>query len=214
MASSRPAFYSRARSRDQLGTGSSPASTCSTSAARTVSSIDASFTKPACKRSSCASDMASRSTPGGLPWRGLCSQRKRISAARGSVTAFSRKPRSISASVGGSLVRRVARPGFRARARDAGAGVRASYWSARQPVQRSASSGCSLRIFALERVALPTAHRRNVQWIIVRRQLSLDHLLAPAVNPGDPGVGGPIGAVRVIRPDLRQVAATTSFACS
>jgi len=31
---------------------SSPASTCSTSAVRTVSSIDASFTKPACKRPS------------------------------------------------------------------------------------------------------------------------------------------------------------------
>ena len=63
-----------------------------------------------CKRSSCASDMASRSTPGvASGGRTLCSQRRRISAARGSETARSRKPRSISASEGGSLLLRVAR---------------------------------------------------------------------------------------------------------
>jgi hypothetical protein len=74
------------------------------------SSSEASFTKPACKRSSCVSDMASRSTPGvASGGRTLCSHRRRISAARGSVTAFSRKPRSISASLGASRVRRVAR---------------------------------------------------------------------------------------------------------
>ena len=43
--------------------------------------------------------------------RGRCSPRSRISAARGSETARSRKPRSISASEGGSLLLRLARPG-------------------------------------------------------------------------------------------------------
>jgi len=47
--------------------------------------------------------------------RGRCNQRSRISAARGSVTARSRKPRSISASDGGSLSLRVARPVIRMR---------------------------------------------------------------------------------------------------
>jgi hypothetical protein len=94
----------------ELEASSSPASTCSTSAARTVSSIDASRTKPACKRSSCASDMASRSTPGvASRGRTLCSQRSRISAARGSETARSRKPSSICESEGGSRFPRVAR---------------------------------------------------------------------------------------------------------
>ena len=88
---------------------------CSTSAARTVSSIDASLTNPACKRSSCASDMASRSTPGVASGeRTLCSHLSRISAARGSETALSLRPRSISASEGGSRSRRLARcfPGW------------------------------------------------------------------------------------------------------
>ena len=67
-------------------------------------------TKPACKRSSCVSDMPSRSTPGvASGGRALCNQRRRISAARGSDTARSRKPRSMSASEGGSLLLRVAR---------------------------------------------------------------------------------------------------------
>jgi hypothetical protein len=41
--------------------------------------------------------------------RGLCNQRRRISAARGSETALSRRPHSISASLGGLRSRRVAR---------------------------------------------------------------------------------------------------------
>jgi hypothetical protein len=49
-------------------------------------------------------DAATRSSA-----RGRCGQRRRISAARGSETARSRKPRSISASLGGSRLRRVAR---------------------------------------------------------------------------------------------------------
>lgn len=93
----------------ELETGSSPASTWSTSAARTVSSIDASFTKPAGKRSSCASERASRSTREVASGeRALCSQRRRISAARGSETVRSRKPRSISASEGLALTARCA----------------------------------------------------------------------------------------------------------
>ena len=96
----------------ELEARSSP-STCSTSAARTGSSNDASPTKPACKRSSCASDIESRSTPGVTSGgRTLCNHLRRISAARGSETARSRKPLSISASVGGSLLRRDARLPF------------------------------------------------------------------------------------------------------
>jgi hypothetical protein len=90
------------RTRYELETGSSPASTCSTSAARTGSSNDASFTNPACNRSSCTSGMASRATPGVTSGGRLCNRRSRISAARGSETARARKPRSISASEGGS----------------------------------------------------------------------------------------------------------------
>jgi hypothetical protein len=67
-----------------------------------VPSNDASFSKPAYKRSSCSSDSASRSTHPLFASRpGRCNHRRRISAARGSETARSRKPRSISASLGG-----------------------------------------------------------------------------------------------------------------
>jgi hypothetical protein len=53
---------------------------------------------------------ASRSTPGVASGeRTLCSHLSRISAARGSETARSRRPRSISASEGGSRSRRFAR---------------------------------------------------------------------------------------------------------
>jgi hypothetical protein len=84
-----------------LETGPSPASTRSTSAARTVPSSEASFSKPAYKRSSCGSESESRSTPPTprLPARAL-QPTQRISAARGSETARSRSPRSISVSVG------------------------------------------------------------------------------------------------------------------
>jgi hypothetical protein len=102
-SSSRATSYAR-------DAGSSPASTCSTSAARTVSSIDASRTKPECNRSNSRSDIESRSTPPTRSsTRGRCNQRKRTSASRAEVTARSRKPRSISASLGGSRLRRVAR---------------------------------------------------------------------------------------------------------
>jgi len=53
---------------------------------------------------------------------------------------------------------------------------------------------------ALESVALLASHRRYVERIILNRGI-LDGLLRPAMNPGDPGVGGPVCAVRVIRPD-------------
>jgi hypothetical protein len=52
---------------------------------------------------------ASKASSSGVSGRGRCSQRNRISAARGSDTARSRKPRSISASLGGSRLRRAAR---------------------------------------------------------------------------------------------------------
>jgi hypothetical protein len=62
------------------------------------------------QRSRFASDMASRSTPGVASGeRTLCSHLSRISAARGSETARSLRPRSISASEGGSRLPRVAR---------------------------------------------------------------------------------------------------------
>src|SRR4029450_2489523 len=49
------------------------------------------------------------------PWHeGAAANEEEISAARGSETARSRKPRSISASEGGSPLRRVARPSTRA----------------------------------------------------------------------------------------------------
>ena len=47
----------------ELESSSSSAGTCSTSPARTVSSIDASRTKPECNRSSSRSDIESRATP-------------------------------------------------------------------------------------------------------------------------------------------------------
>jgi hypothetical protein len=52
--------------------------------------------------------------------------------------------------------------------------------------------------FPLECVTLLTAHRRNVERII-RDGDVLNSLLRPAMNPGDPGVRGPVRAVRVIR---------------
>ena len=74
---------SHATTRYELDARSSPVSTCSTGAARTVSSIDASRIKPECNRSNSRSDIVSRSTPPtGSSTRGRCNQRKRISAAR------------------------------------------------------------------------------------------------------------------------------------
>ena len=58
--------------------------------------------------------------------------------------------------------------------------------------------------FSLERVALLTTHRRDVERIIPSGQI-LDRLLRPAMHPGDPGVRSPVGAVRVIRPNPCQV---------
>jgi hypothetical protein len=93
-----------------LEPGPSRASTCSTSLSSTASSIDASRTKPAYRRSSSLSERDSRSTPGGVSLgRTVCRQRNRTSASRADLTARSRKPRSISASEGGSRWLRVAR---------------------------------------------------------------------------------------------------------
>ena len=66
-------------------------------------SIEQSRISPACKRSSCSMERASRASSSGASGRGRCIQRNRISAARGSETARSRKPRSISESEGASL---------------------------------------------------------------------------------------------------------------
>ena len=98
------------RTRYAFEPSSSPASTCSTSEASTVSSIVASRTKPAYNRSNCGSESDSRSTPGVASGRRtVCRQRNRTSASRAEVTARSRKLRSISASLGGSRSRRAAR---------------------------------------------------------------------------------------------------------
>jgi hypothetical protein len=67
---------------------------------------------------------------------------------------------------------------------------------------------CEFRVlpqqFALERVALLTSHRRNVKRIIPSGH-TLDRLLRPAMNPQDPGICGPVRAVRVIRPNPGEV---------
>jgi hypothetical protein len=72
-------------------------------------SIEQSRLSPACKRSSCSTERASKASSSGASGRGRCIQRRRISAARGSVTARSLRPRSISSSLGGFRSRRVAR---------------------------------------------------------------------------------------------------------
>jgi hypothetical protein len=63
---------------------------------------------PACKRSSCSMERASKASSSGASGRGRCIQRRRISAARGSETARSRRPRSMSASLGGASLWRSA----------------------------------------------------------------------------------------------------------
>jgi hypothetical protein len=67
--------------------------------------------RPLCRRTSCSVLRASDASVSGPLGRGLCNQRKRLSATRGSEIAHSRRPRSISASLGGSRERRVARTG-------------------------------------------------------------------------------------------------------
>jgi hypothetical protein len=94
-----------------LEASSSPSSRLATSARSSSSGKAASFSRPAYKRSSWRSDIESRSTPPTRSSaRGRCNQRSRISAARGSETARSLSPRSMSASVGGPSRRRLARP--------------------------------------------------------------------------------------------------------
>jgi hypothetical protein len=90
----RPAFPGFPwRTRYALEPSSSPASTYSTSARSSSSGNAASFSRAAYNRCSCASDIDSRSTPPTRSSaRGRCNQRSRISAARGSETARSRKP--------------------------------------------------------------------------------------------------------------------------
>jgi hypothetical protein len=58
--------------------------------------------------------------------------------------------------------------------------------------------------FPFKRVALLTSHLRHVQRIIPNGHI-LDRLLRPAMNPGDPGVSGPVGAVGIIGPDPSQI---------
>src|SRR5262249_55218245 len=65
---------------------------------------------------SCSTDSASTASSSAAS-RGLCNQRNRISAARESEAARSRRPRSISVSEGGLRRRRVARAGDHRRAR-------------------------------------------------------------------------------------------------
>jgi hypothetical protein len=79
-----------------------------TKAASSSEGMEDSRIKPAWRASNCSVDSAS-SPSSSVTGRGLCIQRRRISAARGSDTARSRKPRSISASLGGSRSRRLAR---------------------------------------------------------------------------------------------------------
>jgi hypothetical protein len=69
-----------------------PAIAPRTYAATSVGSMEENDIKQACRRSSCSVESASRSSSGATG-RGRCNQRKRISAARGSVTARSRRPR-------------------------------------------------------------------------------------------------------------------------
>jgi hypothetical protein len=105
----------------------------------------ASFSRPAYKLSNSRSDIESRSTPPTRSSaRGRCNHRKRISAARGSETAFSRSPRSISASLGGSPLRRVARLSRLSRAALRASSCvhrcgRALFWSASASAMASAS---------------------------------------------------------------------------
>jgi hypothetical protein len=75
-----------------------PSRQARTSTPRSSGGMQESRTKPAWRDSSCSTDRTSTlsSTATG---RRRCSHLIRISAARGSVTAFSRKPRSISASL-------------------------------------------------------------------------------------------------------------------
>jgi hypothetical protein len=83
-----------------------PAKQASMTLLNSRSSIKHRVVKPLCKRSSSARDRPSSSTSPTSSLFGLCNHRSKISAARGSVTARSLRPRSMSASVGGSLCRR------------------------------------------------------------------------------------------------------------
>jgi hypothetical protein len=99
-----------------------PSMQARTRAPSSVGSMEESRIKPAWRDSSCSTDNASTPTS----WAtvaGRCSHLSRISAARGSDTVRSRRPRSMSASLGGLRSRRVARVEAPCAARDR-AGVR------------------------------------------------------------------------------------------
>jgi hypothetical protein len=122
--------------------------------------------------------MPSRSTPGGLSWLGLCSQRRRISAARGSVTAFARRPRSIPASLGGALLRRVARTpteGLASRARAITRSRRAprlragSQPALESPRQATLQASAGRRAIARARVPTSRAQPRTLRAPQARR---------------------------------------------
>ncbi len=153
-AGNRPRRASGAKACYSLEPSSSTSSTLPTTARNSSSGNAASFRRPAYKRSSWRSDIESRSTPPThSSERGRCSQRRRISAARGSETARSRKPRSISASLGGSRLRRVARP-RPAGATSAGVPIAGG---CRPPTgsdarRRSSSISCPLNEFRVARV--------------------------------------------------------------
>ena len=139
-------------------------------AARTVSSSDASFTKPAYKASSCASERASRSTPAVfVSRRGRSNHPRRISAARGSDMARSRKPASISASLGGSRLRRVAR-------------IAGSRPMARFPRGAGRHSMGARKARALSE---PSAEARKGAQIGPTRPAAWAAQLAPLLPPGD-----------------------------
>jgi hypothetical protein len=58
--------------------------------------------------------------------------------------------------------------------------------------------------FTLERVALLTTHRRNVERIIWDGDV-LDGFFRSAMDTRDPGVSSPVRSVRVVRPDPGQM---------
>ena len=104
----------------------------------TSGSIEQRAIRPLCRRTSCSVLRASDASVSGPMGRGLCNQRKRLSATRGSEIAHSRRPRSISASLGGSRERSVARTGPVGLC---GASARPECPSRRLPSRRSRGAG-------------------------------------------------------------------------
>jgi hypothetical protein len=103
-------------------------------------SMEQSRISPACMRSSCSTERASKASSSGASGGGLCIQRNRISAAGGSVTARSRRPRSISASLGGAETTCCAAPVPAPRARPGGEPSTSGHRRRRQ-LQRAGDDG-------------------------------------------------------------------------